>query len=137
MSGRSAGCLHQQPGSTISVLQDQLASKYSLLLVATVHGKVVGCALCWILADEVQILVVGVHPEHRRQGYAAQLVRDTLTRGVSAGAEQAVLEVSSSNCAAISLYKQAGFEQMYVRKDYYSNGDDALVMCNQLSSRCN
>lgn len=98
--------------------------------------KVVGCALCWVIADEVQILVVGVHPNHRCQGYAAQLMCDVLARGVSAGAEQAVLEVSSSNCAAVNLYKQAGFEQFYVRKDYYSVGEDALVMCNQLDSRC-
>jgi ribosomal-protein-alanine N-acetyltransferase len=39
-----------------------------------------------------------------------------------------LLEVGRRNIFALSLYRQLGFSQISLRKGYYSNGEDALVM---------
>lgn len=43
-------------------------------------------------------------------------------------AEVATLEVRASNEAAQQLYRSMGFETAGVKKQYYKNGEDALVM---------
>ena len=48
------------------------------------------------------------------------------------GAEQAFLEVRESNSSAKGLYVAFGFEQMGLRKGYYPDGEDAIVMTKKL-----
>ena len=38
------------------------------------------------------------------------------------------LEVNTNNIAAINLYKKFKFEKIGIRKKYYNNIDDALIM---------
>jgi ribosomal-protein-alanine N-acetyltransferase len=44
------------------------------------------------------------------------------------GATSIYLEVQKSNSVAISFYQNVGFQTLRVAKNYYSNGDDALIM---------
>jgi len=39
-----------------------------------------------------------------------------------------MLEVEWTNLAAIALYQRLGFEQLRVRRDYYGQGRDALIL---------
>ena len=112
--------------------QAQLKQQHSTLLVTAVGEAVVACVLVWIIADELQILDLAVDPRHRRQGFALQLIQDMFRKGVSCGAQQAVLEVHSDNTAAIGLYQHVGFRQVHVRRAYYRDNGDALVMIKQL-----
>ena len=43
------------------------------------------------------------------------------------------LEVRSSNAVAQNLYRKYGFKMAGVRKEYYSDREDAIIMWNQLS----
>ena len=113
-------------------LQEQQASGLAHLLVAARHksstSSLAGCSVAWHIADEVQLLDICVATQQRRQGIGRLLLQGVLAAGQAAGCRQAVLEVNSSNIAAISLYKQHGFEVVGQRQLYYSNGDDALLM---------
>jgi ribosomal-protein-alanine N-acetyltransferase len=42
------------------------------------------------------------------------------------------LEVRPSNCAAQRLYRRLGFAVVGERRNYYANGESALVMKNEL-----
>ncbi len=42
------------------------------------------------------------------------------------------LEVRVGNAAAIALYRAFAFEQVTIRKRYYPDGEDALVMHRRL-----
>ncbi|MDR1123817.1 MAG: ribosomal protein S18-alanine N-acetyltransferase [Elusimicrobiota bacterium] len=44
------------------------------------------------------------------------------------GVEELTLEVNVNNLAAAALYKKFNFKQTAVRKKFYNNSDDALVM---------
>jgi ribosomal-protein-alanine N-acetyltransferase len=49
-------------------------------------------------------------------------------------AEVMFLEVSTTNTAARALYGQAGFAQVGLRRQYYADGSDALVLSRRLSA---
>lgn len=96
-----------------------------------------GLAIVWTVADETQVLELAVHPARRRRGAARALLSAALASSPAARAAsssafrsggRAVLEVASRNDAAISLYRSFGFEVDGIRKGYYRDGDDALLM---------
>ncbi len=96
------------------------------------EGGLLALASSWLVVDELQITAVAVHPEHRRQGLAFQLLQALLLLGRDAGAERATLEVSSRNPAARALYARLGFKEVAIRHGYYRNGDDALILYKKL-----
>jgi len=71
------------------------------------------------------VTTIGVRPEFRRQGIA---------RALMIACEEALkvplvrLSVRRSNLAAQRLYSELGFRYSDVWKDYYSDGEDALIM---------
>jgi ribosomal-protein-alanine N-acetyltransferase len=50
-------------------------------------------------------------------------------------AQEIFLEVRPSNNAARLLYASLGFQVIAVRRKYYSDGEDALIMCRLLKER--
>jgi ribosomal-protein-alanine N-acetyltransferase len=85
--------------------------------------------LCrWLVADEVHILNVAVHPDRRRHGIGQLLMREALREARACAAEAVTLEVRRSNTGARRLYEGLGFEEVGVRRNYYGRGEDALIM---------
>ena len=94
--------------------------------------QLLAMACGWPVADELQLTVVAVHPQHRQQGLGQQLLRALLKQARGGGACLATLEVASSNDAARSLYKSCGFETTGCRRRYYRDGRDALIQSKRL-----
>ncbi len=44
------------------------------------------------------------------------------------GLQEIYLEVESKNLRAISFYNHLGFKKIHLKKSFYSNGDDAVIM---------
>lgn len=85
-----------------------------------------------IVADEMHILDVALHPEWRREGRASWLLRFAMRKAARAGARRALLEVRRGNVAAIGLYESLGFRALSVRGEYYSEPvEDALVLARE------
>jgi ribosomal protein S18 acetylase RimI-like enzyme len=57
------------------------------------------------------IIEVMVHPNHRRKGLAAYLLKETARRLAAAGKETAALRVLSDNTGALRLYRSLGFHE--------------------------
>lgn len=86
-----------------------------------------------ILMDEVHIMKLATAAGQRRQGLATNLAQQALSEACREGCCRAILEVRSSNLAAIRLYHRLGFETVGERKRYYRpTGEDALVMAKNL-----
>lgn len=77
---------------------------------------------------------LAVREEDRRVGVATALLRRVLSLLESVGAASAKLEVRADNEGARRLYRQFGFEHRKTIPNYYSNGEDALVMVRLLSN---
>lgn len=95
-------------------------------------GTILGYLCRWLVADEVHILNVAVHPDHRRRGIATWVVGATLREAEATGAEAVTLEVRRANAAGRRLYERLRFEEVGVRRDYYGKGEDAVVMRRSL-----
>jgi ribosomal-protein-alanine N-acetyltransferase len=85
----------------------------------------VGFALCRVVRDESELLSIGVAPSYRRRGVAGALLRASIERCRTIGAQQMFLEVAVDNQDAQRLYCEHGFERVGTRPDYYlrQNGE--------------
>ncbi|MEG1452951.1 ribosomal protein S18-alanine N-acetyltransferase [Brevundimonas sp.] len=92
----------------------------------SVLGDERGFILTRTVADEAEILTIGVRPACRRQGLARHLVEQAIVATRILGAQRMFLEVAENNLAAIGLYRACGFEQVGLRKNYYTRTDGSL-----------
>jgi ribosomal-protein-alanine N-acetyltransferase len=96
-----------------------LASPGMWAVLARRDGKEVGFAIARCVADEAEVISIGVAPTVRRRGVGAALLADVMARAVAYGAASIFLEVAEDNAAAIALYLSAGFEKVGRRPRYY------------------
>lgn len=88
------------------------------------------------VAGEAELLTLAVAPESRRLGLGSKLLSRFLYQARLRGADQAFLEVSAQNPAAVKLYESQGFILSGRRRGYYAAPAgprvDALVMTRAL-----
>ncbi len=97
------------------------------------QGRVQGYAGMLTVLDEGQIANVAVTASARRQGLGRSLIcaleREAKERDIC----MLSLEVRGSNGAARSLYLSQGWEEVGVRKSFYSSPrEDGIVMIKQI-----
>jgi ribosomal-protein-alanine N-acetyltransferase len=97
-------------------------------LIARERGEVIGYACQTVLFEDAEILNVAVAPSVRGRGIGKALMSGMIEAAKTRGAETMFLEVRVSNVAALRLYRGFGFQDGYIRKKYYEDGEDALTM---------
>ncbi|MGI6737003.1 MAG: ribosomal protein S18-alanine N-acetyltransferase [Anaerovoracaceae bacterium] len=121
-------CFHA-PWSRESFRQEMQHDELAYYIIGELGGRAVGYAGLWIIADEGHINNVGVLPEYRRRGIAAEILERLFADARRLGAHDFTLEVRVSNTEAIRLYRRFGFEPEGVRPGYYEDDhEDALIM---------
>ena len=78
--------------------------------------------------DQAHVTNIVVDPQRRREGIAVRLLLALAERAIDRGCVAWTLEVRSSAEGAIELYRRFGFAPAGVRKRYYENDEDAIVM---------
>ncbi|MFO7983616.1 MAG: ribosomal protein S18-alanine N-acetyltransferase [Desulfuromonadales bacterium] len=104
---------------------DNPSSNVDLLLEG---NELAGYLVSWYLHKELQIMNVATAPAFRRRGVGLALLRQAMERARKRGLERTVLEVRTGNAGAIALYESLGFRRDAVRRRYYVDGEDALLM---------
>lgn len=103
-----------------------------LAFVAIEAEKPVGFFFGWLVADDVELLAIGVLQPYRQKGVGRALLQAAVTAAKQAGAKTIYLEVGVSNESARTLYMSCGFEIMSRRARYYHHPDgsyeDAITM---------
>ena len=82
----------------------------------------------WLLLDEAHIATVASHPAWRGCGLGQRLMLALLDAAMARGAASSTLEVRAGNLPARRLYEKLGYEVTGVRKRYYRDGEDGLIM---------
>jgi ribosomal-protein-alanine N-acetyltransferase len=99
-------------------------------------GDARGFALGQVAVDEVELLTLAVHPDHRRAGLGRNLLRTFETEAFTRGAHDVFLEVSAENPGARRLYDTAGYRTSGARPGYYRTPGggriDAILMTKPL-----
>jgi ribosomal-protein-alanine N-acetyltransferase len=99
---------------------------------ALIEGRIVGYLIIQSLFDEAHILNLAVQQSHRGRGIARALLERFLFTTVKRGITRTFLEVRASNYAAQKLYFSLGFAPLSARRNYYPDGEDALILVKKL-----
>lgn len=108
---------------------------FAHLIVFEKEGKIRGFADYWITYEISQLSDIAVTESSQNQGIAKAMLAWMLKGADEAGCENMSLEVRRSNAPAIHLYESHGFIQAGVRRRYYTDGEDALLMVCPLGGK--
>lgn len=112
------------------VILMQLEMPATFGLISSLGGMILGR----VAADEAEILTLAVSPAQRRRGLGSALLRMAMDRAANLGAASMFLEVAVTNHAARALYAAHGFTEAGLRRHYYTDGTNALILRSTLSS---
>lgn len=96
-----------------------------------------GYAVLMPMADEAELLTIGVAAAQQRKGLGRAIIGSMLDAARKRNIKHVFLEVRASNAAAIALYHGAGFGKIGLRRGYYKNAngsEDAITMACELHS---
>ena len=109
-----------------NVFKSELENPNSNYIVAKQNGEILGFAGIIDTYDQMEITNIVVRKDYRNQGIGNLLLRELIN--FSKGKNVIYLEVNSKNTNAIKLYEKNGFKKCGLRKRYYNNTDDAILM---------
>lgn len=106
-----------------------LDSSIYYFYVAKIDEKAVGYIGYMLIADEADIINIGILPEYRGKSIGNMLMSAMIQELKKNSATCVHLEVRKSNSVAISLYKKYGFIDTGVSKNHYKEPtEDAIRM---------
>lgn len=116
---------------TVEILQDCFSENY--LNWVMVCETPVGFLMVKDNRHAWEIMQIVIDPSFQRKGFAKKLLMTVIDQArqesrMLTSDIHLQLEVRSSNRAAIALYQQCGFIEVSIRKKYYHNGEDAILM---------
>lgn len=111
---------------SLSSIQDALRQPTTTIFLA--GDPCAGHLIASCVADEGEILTLAVRTTHRRRGLACALMDACEAWWRQRDVVAAWLEVRADNTAAQALYTGRAWVPAHVRRAYYNDGCDALVM---------
>lgn len=121
---------------------DALVVPGTYYLLAGADGSVpregeqaVGFTLSRGAVDEEELLLIAVHPDHRRRGVGSLLLGRLIDESRARGVARLFLEMREGNPAE-ALYRRCGFDSVGRRRHYYRRGNgtplDAITFALQI-----
>jgi len=110
------------------------AVKGYILVDSEKNGEIVAYMMAYEVVDEAELINIAVLPKHRRKKLGNYFLNSWLKHLQEIETVAVFLDVRESNTPAIGFYKSFGFELLGIRRNYYSDGEDALVMKLDLES---
>lgn len=101
--------------------------------VLELNGEIVGYASLRFVGREGDVNTIAISKAHQRKGLGQALLDWMLTTAKNLGVRELFLDVRADNQAAIQMYKNAGFERIDIRRNYYDHSVDADVMRKKLT----
>jgi ribosomal-protein-alanine N-acetyltransferase len=93
---------------------------------------ILGFVGLWFMADEAHITAIAVEEVSRGRGIGELLLIGSIDLAMQFQSSVVTLEARVSNNVARSLYDKYGFEDMGMRKAYYTdNREDAVIMTTE------
>lgn len=105
-----------------------IGNKNYLFSILRSGSLVVGFCLSFISNFDSELYKIAIYKDYKNLGLGKLLILLHLGYLVLFGVKQNYLEVNVNNYKAINLYKKLGYKQVSIRKNYYYNKEDALVM---------
>lgn len=115
-----------------NILKEELESPSSYFVSAKSNNEIVGFAGFKIILDESDIMNIVVKESFRHNGIGSMLLDFLIDYSKSLNLNVVTLEVNEHNLSAIRLYDKFNFEHLGIRKNYYPDGSDAIIMSKKI-----
>lgn len=114
---------------TYNILKSELENPLSHYIVAVNEkNEIIGYAGIWQPDDEAHITNIVTKKIYRNKKIGTRMLEELLKIAKNRQIKDITLEVNANNKIAISLYKKYNFKEIGLRKKYYHNIDDAIIM---------
>ena len=101
--------------------------------------NVLGYVAFYGTIESTDIFEIAIKKEYQGQCFGEKLLTESMRnllknnknskiKNIHFSENKFLLEVNENNIKALKLYKKIGFEQISVRKNYYGNNEDAIIM---------
>lgn len=97
-------------------------------LVLEIDNDVSGYIGFWIDEKKAQIINFYIEKKYQNLGFGSMLLEFVLEICKASNVLEITLEVRESNEKAKRLYTKYGFKYSHKRKNYYKDGEDALLL---------
>ena len=117
-----------------SLYENQLDC-FCSIFIFTLNNIIVGFLNARIIFSDAEIDFICVDPQYRRNHIAEKIVHFfeefALKQGVIS---KLFLEVGVNNYPAVDFYNKLGFKKISIRKKYYKNNEDAIIMSKSIKN---
>ena len=124
--------IFKEPWTKKSIHDELNKSKNKLNIIAEIDGKIIGYFFSHFFGKEAHILnlVIDIPFQHKGNGriFLNKIINEHLND------VNVFLEVKRTNFPAINLYLSFGFQEINIRKQYYSDGEDAIEMVKKVNN---
>lgn len=120
------------PWSKTSFENEIEKNKMAIYLVVTENEKVLGYGGMWHVINEGHITNIAVSNAYRKRGICTKIIEEFVKIANLKEMIGITLEVRKSNESALRLYKKLGFLLEGIRKEYYDDREDAIIMWKHL-----
>ena len=111
-----------------NILKQELDSNISSIFVAISEKEILGFIAIKTIINEIDLMNIVIKKTYRKHGIGSKLLAYIINYATLNNINSINLEVNYKNVAAISLYKKFLFKEIGIRKKYYNNSDDAIIM---------
>ena len=119
------------PWSKESIKKELDNDSKSLNLISEIDGQLMGYFFSHMISNEVHILNIAIDVSFQHRGNGEDFFNQIFKKYLEYA--NVFLEVKRTNLPAINLYHKFGFEEIDIRKMYYSDGQDAVVMSRKVN----
>jgi len=121
---------------SIELLLRKTLDPNTIFYVAEDGEGVKGYAILQLIPPEAEVINIAVTPIARQEGIGRALLEILLREAETQQIETIHLEVRENNQAAIALYRTLGFQEIGLRKHYYTNPQEhAILMRYQIKEQ--
>ncbi|MEE1389648.1 MAG: ribosomal protein S18-alanine N-acetyltransferase [Clostridia bacterium] len=115
-----------------NIFKSELENKNSKYIVAKLNSEIVGFGGIWFAVDDIHITNIVVKKRYRNKKIGTLILNNLIEMCRNQLQKSITLEVNANNIPAQKLYENSGFKTVGIRKKYYNNTDDAIIMTKVL-----
>ncbi len=123
----------EQLGKIISNNYKFKINQFTRCLMYEQDKVIIGFITYTIIYEKAEIIDLVVDSNHQKNGVGSALINAVIKECTDKKCENVTLEVRVGNQKAISFYRKHGFREISMRKSYYHNNEDALVMIKMVN----
>ena len=119
-----------------NTFKNELLNPNSKYIIAKANDEIIGFAGIWRAVDDMHITNIVTAKKYRRQNIGSKLLSKLIEFAeANKNITSITLEVNSNNIPAQKLYEKFDFKVVGLRKKYYNNIDDAIIMTKCLTDQ--